>query len=86
MVMNKDSKWMLMTYYCPIHGDTGRVEPLQITKEELSKKLITKSKASKNKLNFKKTKNHYQDQISKNNIYYLKHLVQILQSAFLTEV
>ena len=58
MVMNKDSKWMLMTYYCPIHGDTGRVEPLQITKEELSKKLIAKSKASKNKLNFK-NKNHY---------------------------
>ena len=32
--MNKDKKWMLMTYYCPTHGDVGRVEPLQLTREE----------------------------------------------------
>ena len=35
--MNKDKKWMLMTYYCPTHGDLGRTEPIEITKNEISK-------------------------------------------------
>ena len=33
--MNEDKKWMLMTYYCPTHGDEGRLEPLQLTKKEI---------------------------------------------------
>ena len=42
--MYEDKQWMLMTYYCPTHGDTGRVEPLQLTRQEISKKLYKKSK------------------------------------------
>ena len=47
-LMHKDRKWMLMTYYCPIHGDDGRVEPLQITKEEFSNKLLNNSQTKRN--------------------------------------
>ena len=43
--MNEDKKWMLMTYYCPTHGDVGRVEPIQMTRQEISNKLIEKSKS-----------------------------------------
>ena len=43
--MNEEKKWMLMTYYCPIHGDEGRVEPIQITMQEISNNLVEKTKA-----------------------------------------
>ena len=46
--MNKDKKWMLMTYYCPTHGDAGKVEPIQLTRQEISKNLINKSKSKEN--------------------------------------
>ena len=46
--MPKDSKWMLMTYYCPTHGDDGRVEPLQITRDELANKFLKKSEQKNN--------------------------------------
>ena len=26
-----------MTYYCPTHGDSGLVKPIQLTKKEISK-------------------------------------------------
>ena len=42
--MNQDKKWMLMTYYCPIHGDAGRVEPIQVTRKEISNNLYKTSK------------------------------------------
>ena len=45
--MKNDKNWMLMTYYCPIHGDEGRVEPLEITRGEFSNKFIIKSKLRK---------------------------------------
>ncbi len=45
--MKEDKKWMLMTYYCPTHGDAGRVEPMQITRQEISKHLFEKSKSKK---------------------------------------
>ena len=41
--MYEDKKWMLMTYYCPTHGDLGRVEPIEIKRGEISKKLFKKS-------------------------------------------
>ena len=41
--MNKDKKWMLMTYYCPTHGDTGRLEPVEIKRHEISKVFLKKS-------------------------------------------
>ena len=46
--MNKDNKWMLMTYYCPTHGDEGRIEPVEIAREEISKNLVSNSKPQKN--------------------------------------
>ena len=46
--MKEDKKWMLMTYYCPTHGDSARVEPIQLTREEISKNLFKKSKSKKN--------------------------------------
>ena len=45
--MNEDKKWMLMTYYCPTHGDAGRVEPLHVTRQEISKNLFNKTKSKK---------------------------------------
>ena len=45
--MNEDKKWMLMTYYCPTHGDAGRVEPLQLRREEIYNKLFNKTKSKK---------------------------------------
>tara|TARA_B100000941_G_C28387204_1_gene490651 strand:- start:458 stop:625 length:168 start_codon:yes stop_codon:yes gene_type:complete len=47
--MNEDKKWMLMTYYCPTHGDNGRVEPLQITRQEIANNFFDKSE-SKNEI------------------------------------
>ena len=27
--MDEEKKWMLMTYYCPTHGDSGLAKPIQ---------------------------------------------------------
>ena len=45
--MDQEKNWMLMTYYCPIHGDSGLV-PIQVTKKEISKTFLKKSRSSKN--------------------------------------
>ena len=45
--MDKE-KWMLMTYYCPTHGDSGFVKPIQLTKQEINKKFLKKVRSSKN--------------------------------------
>ena len=45
--MNADKKWMLITYYCPTHGDAGKVEPVQLTNQEISNNLSDKNKAKK---------------------------------------
>ena len=37
--MEQEKKWMLMTYYCPTHGNLGLVEPIEITKKEINNKL-----------------------------------------------
>ena len=36
-IMNNDSQWLLMTYYCPTHGSEDRCEPLQISQNELKR-------------------------------------------------
>ena len=46
--MDVEKKWMLMTYYCPTHGDSGLVEQIEMTKKELSKKFLKKNENSKN--------------------------------------
>ena len=45
--MNEDKKWMLMTYYCPTHGDAGKVEPIQLTRQEISSNIFDKNKFKK---------------------------------------
>ena len=45
--MEKDKRWMLMTYYCPTHGDLGKVAPLEVTKAEIIK-TFSKRKNKKN--------------------------------------
>ena len=45
--MNEDKKWMLMTYYCPTHGDLGRVDPVQIRRKDISYNLFDKNKSKK---------------------------------------
>tara|TARA_Y100000991_G_C21789586_1_gene270712 strand:+ start:118 stop:261 length:144 start_codon:yes stop_codon:yes gene_type:complete len=45
--MNEDKNWMLMTYYCPTHGNRGKVEPIQLTMQEISAYLLDKNKSKK---------------------------------------
>ncbi|MBO6971669.1 MAG: hypothetical protein JJ840_06835 [Prochlorococcus marinus CUG1431] len=44
--MNEE-KWMLMTYYCPTHGDSSLVKPIEITKKEMNETFSKKKEASK---------------------------------------
>ena len=43
-MMDKDKRWMLMTYYCPTHGNAGRVEPVEVTRQEISYNFFKKTK------------------------------------------
>ena len=38
--MNEEKKWMLITYYCPTHGDSGKVDPIELTRKEISEELF----------------------------------------------
>tara|TARA_B100001989_G_C24449933_1_gene418393 strand:- start:186 stop:326 length:141 start_codon:yes stop_codon:yes gene_type:complete len=46
--MDKEKKWMLMTYYCPTHGNFGIVQPIEITKKEISETFLKKRSSHKN--------------------------------------
>ncbi len=46
--MDEEKKLMLMTYYCPTHGDSGFVKPIQIRKKEISKTFPKKGSSSRN--------------------------------------
>ena len=46
--MDAEKNWMLMTYYCPPHGDSGLVKPIQLTKKEICKTFLKKGRNSKN--------------------------------------
>ena len=46
--MYEKEKWLLMTYYCPTHGDAGLVKPIQLTKKEISQTFLKKGISSKN--------------------------------------
>ena len=46
--MDLEKNWMLMTYYCPTHGDSGLVKPIQLTKKEVIQTSLTKGRSSKN--------------------------------------
>ena len=45
--MNEDKNWMLITYYCPTHGNAGKVEPIQVTRQEISNNLFDKTNYKK---------------------------------------
>ena len=45
--MKEDKKWLLMTYYCPTHGDDGRLEPVQLIQQEIFSNLLDKNKSEK---------------------------------------
>ena len=32
--MDQEKNWMLITYYCPTHGDSKIVKPIEITKQK----------------------------------------------------
>ena len=46
--MDEEKNWMLMTYYCPTHGDSGLVKPIQLRKKEISKSFSKKGSSAKN--------------------------------------
>ena len=46
--MDEEKKWMLMTYYCPTHGDSGLVQPIETTKKEINETFLRKERNSKN--------------------------------------
>jgi len=46
--MDQEKNWMLITYYCPTHGDSGLVKPIQLTKKEISEKFKKKGRSSIN--------------------------------------
>tara|TARA_B100001778_G_C18134667_1_gene426617 strand:- start:201 stop:338 length:138 start_codon:yes stop_codon:yes gene_type:complete len=41
-------KWMLMTYYCPTHGESGLAKSIEITKKDISETFLKKGKTSEN--------------------------------------
>ena len=45
--MKEDRKWMLITYYCPTHGDLGRIEPIEMERDQLFKTLSKKNDSKK---------------------------------------
>ena len=46
--MDDEKKWLLITYYCPIHGDSGIVRPIELTKKEIRETVLKRAKTSKN--------------------------------------
>ena len=46
--MDEEKNWMLMTYYCPTHGDLGIVHPIEMTKKEINETFSRKERTSKN--------------------------------------
>jgi hypothetical protein len=45
--MDEEKKWMLMTYYCPTYGNSGRLEQIEIKKKEISKTFLKKEEILK---------------------------------------
>ena len=46
--MDEEKKWMLMTYYCPTHGDPSIVQTIELKKKEISGIFLKKGSTSKN--------------------------------------
>ena len=46
-ILDQDKKWMLITYYCPTHGHSGMVHPIEISKKEIRETFLKKASNSK---------------------------------------
>ena len=46
--MDDEKRWMLMTYYCPTHGESGLLKQIEITKKEIREKDLKKIRGLKN--------------------------------------
>ena len=46
--MDEEKKWMLMTYYCPTHGDLGILRPIEIKQKKINETFFKKDRNSKN--------------------------------------
>ena len=47
IIMEQAKNWMLMTYYCPTHGDIGRTKLVEIEKEKIRKVVLQKKAPTK---------------------------------------
>ena len=45
--MDEEKKWMLMTYYCPTHGNFEIANQLETTKKYIGEKFLKKARKSK---------------------------------------
>ena len=45
--MDDEKRWLLMTYYCPTHGDSGIVRPIELTKKEIRETALKKDNTTK---------------------------------------
>ena len=50
--MDEEKKWMLMTYYCPTHGDSGIVQTIETTKKEINETFLKQGRIPKNQINY----------------------------------
>tara|TARA_B100000401_G_C52376115_1_gene517292 strand:- start:341 stop:499 length:159 start_codon:yes stop_codon:yes gene_type:complete len=48
--MDNEKNWMLMTYYCPTHGNSGILKPVEISRKEISETFL--KRAGIKKINF----------------------------------
>ena len=45
--MNNEKKWMLITYYCPTHGNSGIIETSEFGREKLSQTFFKRENSEK---------------------------------------
>ena len=45
--MDEKNKWMLITYYCPTHGDSAMAKQIEIAKKDISEAFLKKAEILK---------------------------------------
>ena len=46
--MNEEENWMLITYDCQTHGESGLVKPIEIKEKEITETFSKKNRNDKN--------------------------------------
>ena len=46
--MDNEKNWMLMTYYCPTHGNSGILKPVERSRKEISETFLKRAGIKKN--------------------------------------